>query len=318
MFSNTGDNIVNKENQNLFCIKNSFLGMIDKKVIQLEFDVSEKTSERILSRNNIIHVNVDNIEKIKMFMDGISTSEIARKFNVSEVSVNALARRHSIVRPIGFLNDISFDYFFFDNIDTEYKAYVLGFLYADGHVADKEVKIAIKYSDIDILNKIKLCMNGEFNIHKSINLNSYGISEIGILCFSNKHTIQSLRNIGIKKNKTLDCDFPEIENHLIKHFIRGYMDGDGSFGKYLAVDGYERSSFSFVGTMSFLNTLISKIKENGFRISEKLYKRFDTTNCCYSIMGSGNSNTLAFLDWIYLGSNIYLDRKYHKYLNIKK
>jgi hypothetical protein len=308
---------MNKENQNLFCINNSFLGMIDKKVIQLEFNISEKTSERILNRNNIIHVSVNNIEKIKMFIDGISTSEIARRFNVSEVSVNALAKRHGIMRPIGFLNDISFDYFFFDNIDTEFKAYTLGFIYADGCVSEKEVKIAIKYSDIDILNKIKLCMNGEFNIRKSINSNSYGNSEIGILYFSNKHTIQSLRNIGIKKNKTLDCDFPNIENHLIKHFIRGYMDGDGSFGKYLGVDGYERYSFSFVGTMSFLGILISKIKENGFKISEKQNKRFDTPNCCYNVYGSGKSNVLAFLDWIYLDSNIYLDRKYHKYLSIK-
>lgn len=32
---------------------------------------------------------------------------------------------------------------------------------------------------------------------------------------------------------------------------------------------------------------------------------------------SNQENTISFLDWIYLDSNIYLDRKYHKYLAIK-
>lgn len=308
---------MDKENQDIFSIENSFSGMIDKKIIQSKFNVSEKTSERILKRNNLRHVNLENIEKLKMYIDGISTFEISKKFNVSEVSINALARRHNIKRPVGFLNDIAFDYFYFDNIDTEDKAYTLGFIYADGHVGDKEVKIAIKSSDIDILNKIKSSMNGSFNIGISISSNSFGVCEVARLSFSNSHTIHRLREIGIKNNKTIDCDFPTLDNSLIKHFIRGYMDGDGSFSKYRSCDGYNRYSFSFVGTESFLDGLRTKIIENGFNVSTESSKRFPTTNCCYSIKGSGKKNTISFLDWIYSDSNIYLDRKYDKYLSIK-
>lgn len=308
---------MNKENQDTFSVENSFFGMIDKKIVQSKFNISGKTSERILRRNNLRHVNLENIEKLKMYTDGISTFEIAKKFNVSEVSINALARRHNIKRPIGFLNDITFDYFYFDNIDTEEKAYILGFIYADGHVGDKEVKIAIKSSDINILNKIKSSMNGDFNISISTNSNNFGVCEVARLSFSNSHTIQKLREIGIKKNKTIDCDFPNLDNLLIKHFIRGYMDGDGSFSKYMSSDGYIRYSFSFVGTKSFLEVLRTKIIENDFNVFIESSKRFNTTNCCYSIRGSGKKNTISFLDWIYSDSNIYLDRKYDKYLAIK-
>ena len=308
---------MNKENQDTFSVENSFFGMIDKKIVQSKFDISEKTSERILRRNNLRHVSLENIEKLKMYIDGISTSEIAKKFNVSEVSINALARRHNIKRPVGFLNDIVFDYFYFDNIDTEEKAYTLGFIYADGHVGDKEVKIAIKSSDINILNKIKSSMNGDFNISISTNSNNFGVCEVARLSFSNSHTIQKLREIGIKSNKTTDCDFPNLDNSLIKHFIRGYMDGDGSFSRYRSCDGYIRYSFSFVGTKSFLEVLQAKIMENGFNVFIESSKRFNTTNCCYSIRGSGKKNTISFLDWIYSDSNIYLDRKYDKYLLIK-
>ena len=308
---------MNKENQDIFSVENSFFGMIDKKIVQSKFNISEKTSERILRRNNLRHVNLENIEKLKMYIDGISTSEIAKKFNVSEVSINALARRHNIKRPVGFLNDIVFDYFYFDNIDTEEKAYVLGFIYADGHVGNKEVKIAIKSSDINILNKIKSSMNGDFNISTSTNSNNFGVCEVARLSFSNSHTIQKLREIGIKRNKTIDCDFPTLDNSLIKHFIRGYMDGDGSFSKYKSCDGYTRYSFSFVGTESFLEVLLAKIIENGFNVSIETSRRFNTINCCYSIRGSGKKNTISFLDWIYSDSNIYLDRKYDKYLSIK-
>ena len=45
---------------------------------------------------------------------------------------------------------------FFDKIDTEEKAYILGFLYADGYndTNKNAVCISLKYDDVEILNTI--------------------------------------------------------------------------------------------------------------------------------------------------------------------
>ena len=309
---------MDKEIQNSFVLENSFNGMIDKMDVVKHLNVSVKTSERILSRNNILHTNSSNIEKLQLYISGVPTSEIADKFSVSEVSINALAKRKGIVRPIGFLNKIPFDYCFFDNIDSEEKAYILGFLYADGHVSDKEIKISIKDIDIDILEKIKISLNGDFNIRKNFISNSFGNCKIVTISFSNSHTINSLRNIGVSKNKTVECRFPDIKKPFLKDFIRGYMDGDGSFSRYTSNDGYTKYSVSFQGTHEFLEGLKESIISNNFFVNQNFSKRFDTENCCYSLSMSGKNNVMDFLDWLYSDSKIYLNRKFNKFLSLKE
>ena len=57
---------------------------------------------------------------------------------------------------------------FFDIIDTEEKAYILGFIYADGcnnrHPSTGELSIAQMERDIDILLKIKKAMDSTYPI----------------------------------------------------------------------------------------------------------------------------------------------------------
>lgn len=54
------------------------------------------------------------------------------------------------------------------------------------------------------------------------------------------------------------------------------------------------------------------------RFSKTLYKRFPTDNCCYTLKASGKSNVTHLLDLLYADSNLHLDRKYNKYLEITK
>ena len=49
--------------------------------------------------------------------------------------------------------DVNVD--FFTCIDTEEKAYILGFICADGHISEDRLVITVSIKDVDILEKIK-------------------------------------------------------------------------------------------------------------------------------------------------------------------
>jgi intein/homing endonuclease len=75
---------------------------------------------------------------------------------------------------------------------------------------------------------------------------------------SNKYFWNTLNNLGCIPKKSLRLEFPN-ENifkskDLIRHFIRGYFDGDGCFTRHI----YYRTvtpAISILGTPNFLTVL---------------------------------------------------------------
>lgn len=298
----------------------AYKNCIDKSDVMRVLNCSEKTAERRLKKSGLIHTQNCIIDLLKDFDLGLTSQELALKYNCSEVNVNAIARRHNFSRPINWFNTIKANYYFFDNIDTEEKAYILGFIAADGYVGDNTMRIGLNSIDIEILEKIKVCLESDAKIkvyNQLCTLNNK-VSEICLLAFTNSHMINSLRNLGLTKNKTIDFKFPEIPKDLYLHFIRGYFDGDGSMSMYTPNDMYTRYSISICGTESFLLSIQEYLKaEYLIKFNSKLYKRFNTENCCYSLNATGKNNVIAFLDLLYKNSTIHLERKYSKYLNFK-
>jgi hypothetical protein len=298
----------------------SFKNLIDKNDVMRILNCSEKTAERRLFKAGLFHVKNDVINLLKDYDKGLTTSELAIKYNCSLVNVNALAKRHNFKRPVDWLNTIKADYNFFDIINTEEKAYILGFIAADGYVGDYELKIALNSKDIEILEKIKICLKSDVKIKTFTQLCTFTgkITNVCSLSFSNLHMISKLRSLGFTRNKTTDFKFPNIPKEFFIHFIRGYFDGDGSMSKSLCKDGYTRYCASIAGTKSFLNEVKSLIEADcSIKFNTKLYKRFNTENCCYALTLSGKQNVNTFLDLLYKDSSIFLDRKYNKYLSFK-
>jgi len=122
---------------------------------------------------------------------------------------------------------------FFENINNEYNAYVLGFIYADGcvHSERNTFSISLQNKDENILTKMKHCMNSNNPIlkHKSRYSEKYKYIEKCKLSITSKKIIDDLKFIGCVNNKSNNLIFPtKIENEHIRHFMRGYFDGDGT------------------------------------------------------------------------------------------
>lgn len=307
--------------------KEAYKIYIDKKVIQEKFNCSEKTSERIISSIKYKHMKQPLIEMMKDIELGMHSSEVALKYNCSTVNVNAFMRRHNITRCFNLpplprnldyrLKNYS-DINYFNKIDSSDKAYILGFIAADGCVTDKEIKIAIHSKDKDILQKIiKEVGLKNKTIRDSFSVNSFNNkpTTISIISFGTKEMRKDLNELGFDNRKTTSLKFPNIDKKYYLDFIRGYCDGDGSFGK----DVNNRYSFSLEGTEKFLLHIKSFLEETyGVKFNSKLYKRFPTENCCLTLRASGKNNVIRLLDLLYKDSELYLDRKYNKYLEITK
>jgi len=99
--------------------------------------------------------------------------------------------------------------------------------------------------------KFKTFLNHTKDIYKnSVKLNCK-IFERSRVCVSNKHFWNTLNDLGCTPRKSLTLKFPDINifksKDLIRHFIRGYFDGDGCFS-------YHKSKTKITPVVGFIGT----------------------------------------------------------------
>lgn len=305
----------NRELAEAFLRENSYKVYVDKKELQNFLSCSEKTSERLLNRLGFVHMRTHLIEMMKDLEKGYSPTEAAVKYNCSLENVNAFIKRHAVEVPNRYRTRNYSDVRYFQNIDSEVKAYILGFIAADGHVGDKEIRISLKREDRKILERIRLEVGINLTVRDVQTRCSFNdkISDLSLLSFGTREIISDLRALGLLRNKTASLKFPDIPEEFYIPFIRGYVDGDGSF----TLDKNGRLSFSVEGTEDFLKSLQSYLEANhDIKFNSKLRKRFNTPSCCYTLKASGNTNVKNLLHLLYKNSTIYLERKFSKYLRI--
>lgn len=201
---------------------------------------------------------------------------------------------------------------YFDNIDTEDKAYFLGFLYADGNHtmthSKKVVRISINKKDREILEKFNLLLNHE----KPIRVSKKDMVELEI---ADQQISKSLFKYGMMPNKTFQLKFPEFLDYSLRwHFIRGYFDGDGGISIYRPKKMNRNTiSFNITGTIEMC-TFIQDIFKQEINVNSFLSCRFpERNNNNRTIQVGGNLQTKILLDKIYKNATIYLERKYKIY-----
>jgi intein/homing endonuclease len=215
-------------------------------------------SNRWAHNRKILTENETN-QIINLYNSGVSIEKILRQTDIGTTVIKRILKENNIVnKNAAFYSTKTINNNFFKTIDTEDKAYILGFLFADGNI-DKNrnrISITVKESDIDILEKIKIAMDSKSIISKGFckKLNKYSHK----LSFTSELIKKDLINLGCVPCKSLILKFPtkdQVPEHLIHHFIRGYFDGDGCHGFYKTKYNTYRESVSFIGTEDFLNSL---------------------------------------------------------------
>lgn len=117
---------------------------------------------------------------------------------------------------------------------------------------------------------------------------------------------EDLMRHGVIPRKSLTCTFPDLKKDLIRHFVRGYFDGDGCITKEKVND---RWNINITGNESFLLSLHSILKENEIQTGVYKIKRSKA-----KALEAGSLKALTNLyEYLYKDATVYLERKFQKY-----
>ena len=220
--------------------------------------------------------------------------------NRSHKAILSMAAKHKI-------NQWSYNENYFENIDSEDKAYWLGFIWADGYITESQdfgIEIAIK--DIQHLEKLQRDLESNTIIRKR-QKESYGkINESCILEFRNKKIVQDLEEIGMIPNKTYNLPIPNIPEKFYTDFIRGFFDGDGTY--VLNTQNHNKEISCVCYCKNFLEWIQQNFESNNINsfLSKKNNKHL------YILRIYDSSSILKYYYTYWDGANHFLDRKKEK------
>lgn len=287
--------------------------------IAQKYDVHKTTIRRLLRNHGIeIHRFIrksqfsdEEVQDMyKLYEEGWTQKKISQKYNVDETEIAFLFKKkgyemrdQSHAKRKYTLNEN-----YFDEIDNQNKAYILGFLYADGcnFTSGSRISISIQERDRHILEDFQkeLETDTPITFHARSNPKWQDVVNF-IIC--NKHMSESLEKIGMVANKSLILEFPNLRDDLIPHFIRGYFDGDGHVsdkpGRYVA---------TIVSTNNFCLRVQQILDEQG--IYCKIYNTYNKETSTRDLRITRKLDVISFLDYIYNDANLFLKRKHDVYI----
>lgn len=275
-------------------------------------------------------------ELVTMYNSGMSLSEIAKVTSGSKGAMSVRQRLQDLGIDTSYSTNIdkyrekmsrvfhqyTLDENVFDVIDTEEKAYWLGFLMADGynHEDRNAICLRLQSEDLEILEKFKAFLKSDAPIYTysritKVNHLHRHYSEVRV---NSVHLSQQLSKLGCIQGKTYLLEFPTcVPNSLINHFIRGYFDGDGC----ICVRPRKRKNSTYI---EYQLTIVGKedailkmqdfiVKETG--VSKTKLER-PKNNFAKVIHYTGRKVVTKILDYLYRDATIFLKRKHDKYLEI--
>lgn len=323
-----------------------------------ELNVADIAKEVSLSKEEVIKILIDNeyyrladnprakFFSVKKLHD--AAIDYVTNFN-GKISINTFIKERGVEAQVfreyirkWYPENLSIRYnrynaTIFDTIDTEEKAYWLGFIFADGYISDAEHSTSHKYSfelslaskDEEHLKKFAKFVDYTGTIeHRIIKSCPTGKkSEYGAvrITLNGDHLWNTLNSYGCTPKKSLTLKFPDLSifsnTSLIRHFIRGYWDGDGTLGIYDNTHYYKNKKHityhtkpvcGVLGTFEFLTSVCNFLPfTNEIRLhsTEKCpCKAYNVTFAC--------KEAFATCFYLYNNCSIYLDRKYIKFLEI--
>jgi len=254
-----------------------------------------------------------NSEIVKARNQNLSINKLARMFHKSSYFIrNVLVKEGLIsetkIKGGGRKRKYSVDDYFFDEIDSEESAYILGFMFADGWVSEqyKQMVITLKYDDVELLEKINKAMNSNFPIksHYAKYSDKHKSTKKCSIQITSHRIYDNLNKMGCIPRKTDSLHFPQFlkSGKFIRHFLRGYFDGDGT----VYVDRNGSICFGIISTKEFCEEYKLHLPCNS---KAKITKEYRSEKNVYYFKIGGNNIVKSIYEFLYEDSTIFLSRK---------
>lgn len=260
---------------------------------------------------NFTHDEKENI--IELYKKNITLKLIAEQYSVSTTTIRENLKLWGVYKnPYPSVNKT-----FFKIINTEEKAYWLGFIFTDGYIvsSNNEIGVEICEKDIEHLEKLKKSINYTGDIKVYHKQSTFGDQTNARITFSCKDMKNDLINRNITSTKSKDGMFPIVENELfIKDLLRGMFDGDGNISYRIGRTGKMTVTLNYCGTYDVCKK-IEQISGFQWSWSERFPERHNNN---YQISSGKQFENIKFLKFLYQDSNVYLTRKYNIYMKLIK
>lgn len=250
----------------------------------------EKTAQDILDR------------LVEMYRNGVSARKIAEFFGFDKgVVARELKRRGIEQRNPGDRNRLyRVNQYAFDVIDSQEAAYWLGFLYADGMVYHRTLRLTLKDSDRDHVIRFGQFMKSDFIVQTGI-VNVKGAKhKTCSFTITHDHLAARLVELGIVKGmREPDACLRAVPEHLVHHWVRGLFDGDGS--------AHTKPTISLLGSrrlMAYVRDLFAT--HVGTNPDLKLMAH---PSGIWYVRYSGKPQSLRIASYLYRDATIFLPRK---------
>lgn len=266
-------------------------------------------------------INTQNVSDILcMYYNKFTFREISDTLQVSDRAVRRVLKNNGIETRRKNRYIIRSEYF--DKINTENKAYLLGLIYADGFVGDSyynNISIGLNISDknmVDFITSEIVVFGLTPRISKDKNLY--------VLNFSDKHMATTLRDkFQMSNNKSLELKtiLKYVPNNLKSHTLRGYFDGDGAvFNRYTQstfkkLDGnISKYSYEYKGISICCTPSVAIEIQNFLGMGHIITTKNSNFVVYYNIYNQ--KEIKSFYKTLYCDSNIYLKRKKDKFIKM--
>lgn len=208
---------------------------------------------------------------------------------------------------------------YFQEIDTEVKAYMLGFIYADGYVISrkgnaKALGFFIQEGDKYLLDKFQ----SEIAPQIKVGIVQNGKSKAAQFRVNSKKIYADLHKWGVYENKSnlnsYKLKVPPISPNLIRHFIRGFFDGDGGISRG-PLDKNTRTLEFYNSSEELIRSIFSCLESAGLEGGSISFRDpvvkpgFNSTMTIWRSVYCNQSQMAFFNNYFYKDSTIYLERK---------
>lgn len=277
--------------------------------ISRQLGISQTGTERLLKKENLFVKKVtrhkipesEDLNIIKLYTtDNLNTLEIALIYEVTDKSILGILKKHKINTSDSSKYSKVRNQHAFKEIDTELKAWLLGYIIADGNVYKPNKKNSLVFQfevqerDIEVLER--LCELIEYPKDQIRKIERNNHNPTVKISFHSRELCEDLMRYGVVPRKSPTAYIPEISSELKRHLIRGLLDGDGTItNSTIVLYGNER--------------IVKELSEvwSSIGVNKDSIKFYNTT--CHRVAVSQKTQRLKILEYLYKDANYFLSRK---------
>ncbi|MBA3534227.1 MAG: hypothetical protein H0T73_20080 [Ardenticatenales bacterium] len=193
---------------------------------------------------------------------------------------------------------------FFHKVESEGQAYALGLVFSDGciYTTDNKKYLNFPSKDYGLVELFRNLLSSAHTIYHVKDADSYSVT----IC--NGTLYNDLHNLGVHERKSWkEYSLPPIPQHLIRHFIRGFYDGDGcTFISKIQQGRYQYLHLSFTCASRQFLSEIKVVLERENIFPQKIHP--DRNNA--KLIIARQDSVLCMLNYLYRDANYLLQRKY--------